>query len=273
MVEKSQGEWVVPNLQIPRSFGLMNVTFGILLLLFGLLSVALYVVSPVITKYFTGIVQQQAAARKAERDAEVAKLKQKEAEAKTKEEKEDLQSQREVLEKQVEPDMTAFQELTDYNLFSDWKLAAYTVGEAASGIILNILMIVSGGALLGYREWGRKLANGVAWAKIVRWISIVVLNLVLIMPITIAKTEKFQAKLQQQQAQASGGRAPVPMINMGQLSAISGAVTTIFIALIACVYPVVSLIFLNQKSARAACMSKPRSRPIEPKYAPPGELP
>ena len=30
MGDQPQGEWVVPNLQIPRSFGLMNLIFGII---------------------------------------------------------------------------------------------------------------------------------------------------------------------------------------------------------------------------------------------------
>ena len=35
MGDQVEGKWVVPNPQIPRTFGMMNLVFGILLLLIG----------------------------------------------------------------------------------------------------------------------------------------------------------------------------------------------------------------------------------------------
>ncbi len=273
MVDKPQGEWVLPNPQIPRSFGMMNLIFGILLLLFGLGSLAMYAISPMLTKYIMANAQQQMAAQKAVRETKIADLKKQEDTAKTKEEKEGFQSEREMLEKQVEPDFGAMQELTSFNIFSDMRLAIFTITEQGLGLILNILMIISGAGLLGFAEWARKMAVWVSWAKIARWISIVVFTLLVVMPITAERTEKLLTKMQQQ-AQARGGGAaasPVPMLNLTQLSTVAGAVTTIFSAAIAMVYPIVSIWFLTRPPAQAACLAKSRLAPRGPGRAP-GEL-
>ena len=123
-------------------------------------------------------------------------------------------------------------EIMDWNVFSDIRLAIYSFSEMISGMILNVVMAIAGVGLLGLAEWGRRLAVTVSWLKIVRWVAMIVVTLVLILPITVQKVQKMTDSIQTQvQAQAkSGGRpAPaMPMMNFSMITSIAGAVAMIF---------------------------------------------
>jgi hypothetical protein len=273
MGEQRPGKWVVPNPQIPRTFGIMNLVFGILMFLVGAGYIAITIVAPSFQKQMVVTFEQQQAKSKAEREAKVAELKAKEEAAKTEEEKDTLKDEREAAESNVEPDLSAMNEMMGFNVFSDVRLAIYTFSELISGMILNVLMVISGVGLLGLAEWGRRLAITVAWLKIVRWVAMIVVTLVLIVPITAAKTQKMFDSIQQAQAraQANAGRqggATMPMLNIAVFTSIAGAVTMIFTALVASIYPSLSIWFLTRPPARAACLQ--RSKPLS---APPGMQP
>ena len=51
MVKELQGKWVVPNPQVPRSFGIMNIVFGSLLLLVGAGYGCWYLYSPTFSEH------------------------------------------------------------------------------------------------------------------------------------------------------------------------------------------------------------------------------
>ena len=95
MGEQRAGKWVVPNPQIPRTFGIMNVVFGILMVLVGAGHIAIWIVAPSFQKQVVVQIEEEQAKNKAEHEAKVAELKGKEEAAKTKEEKEALQEERE----------------------------------------------------------------------------------------------------------------------------------------------------------------------------------
>ena len=103
----------------------------------------------------------------------------------------------------------------------------------------------------------------------------IVVTLVLILPITVQKVQKMTDSIQAQvQAQAKSGGRPAPMMPMaiaGMFASIGGAIAMIFTALIASIYPALSIWFLTRPPVRAACLrpSKPPSAPIGMQ---PGEL-
>ncbi len=133
MVDKQEGKWVVPNPQVPRTFGMMNIIFGGLLLLMGVAYIGLWVVMPHYTKQIVDQASKQQAAQKAQREAQIAELKRQEDAAKTTEEKENFQVQRENLEKNAEPDMSEFMDLSNWNVFADIRLAIYYCTELGAG--------------------------------------------------------------------------------------------------------------------------------------------
>jgi hypothetical protein len=277
MSEPQAGKWVVPNPQIPRTFGIMNLVFGILMFVVGAGYLAITIVAPSFQKQMVAQLEQQQAKTKAERESKVAELKAKEEAAKTKEEKDTLKDEREALESNIEPDLSAMNEMMGFSVFSDIRLAIYSFSEMITGMILNVLMAISGVGLLGLAEWGRRLGVTVAWLKIVRWVAMIVVTMILILPITVQKAKKMTDSIQTQvQVQAkSAGRAappmPMPMLNLGIIMSIAGAVGMFFTALIASIYPALSIWFLTRPPVRAACLL-PSKAPSAPPGMQPGEL-
>ena len=104
-----------------------------------------------------------------------AAAKAKEAAAKTKEETEKAKEEttavveeRQTFENSPDPDLSAVTDMMGWNIMSDRRLAVYYFTEVVSGMILNIVMIISGIGLLSLADWGRRLAITTAWLKILR---------------------------------------------------------------------------------------------------------
>ena len=278
MVDQVEGKWVVPNPQIPRTFGMMNLVFGILLLLMGAGYLAMYVFMPTFQKKMAGQMKEQLETAKKSRESKLAELKKteaaakaKEAAAKTKEETEKAKEattaaveERETFENNPDPDLSAMTDMMGWNIMADPRVAVYYFTEVISGMVFNVAMIISGIGLLGLAEWGRKAGIMVAWLKIVRWVAMTVVIMVLIVPITTEKMDKMMQSVQAQVNVKSGGRpAPVPMVGFGQMMAVMSAVGVVFSALVASIYPILSLWFLTRPPTRAACLQGSKPAPLE----------
>ena len=251
MAGAEQARWVVPNPQICRSFGLMNIIFGSLLLLFAVGSAVAWVVMPTFQKQMMAGIEKQQAERKAEREAKLAELKSKEAAAKTKEEKDALKDERDAIEKRVEPDLSAMSDITGFNIYSDKRILVYYIAEISAAIILNVVLIISGVGLLRLADWGRRMAIGVEWLKILRWLAMTIVTFVLILPITLELTQKAFEKMDQQIRAQSGGRAgPIPLSSLAPMSVVFGGAVTVFSAVVSSVYPALSIWFLTRPAAR-----------------------
>lgn len=262
MATQKEGQWVVPNPQVPRTFGIMNIVFGAILLLFGVGSLVISLYGPKIQKWMFQRVETQAAADKAEQEAKIADLKRQEAAAQTEQDKVALKAEREDLEKRAASDVTAeMEDLANWNPASDIRIAIYTYSAEVAGILLNVVMIISGIGLMRLSEPARKAAIWVAWLKIARWIAMTIAMMVLILPITMERTQKILDKVQAQ-AKAQGGRGiAMPMGSFAQMMAVAGAVSQIFYLVIASIYPVLLIWFLTRPRARAAFLRNPAKLP------------
>src|SRR5262249_47762574 len=148
---------------------------------------------------------------------------------------------------------TAFQDLTGWNILSDRRLAIYYVSEIGLGILLNLLMIIAGGGLMALAEGGGRLAPGVGLAKVFARVAMGLLTLTLVLPITMERTHKAFAKMDAQ-VRAGGAATPMKMTELARISAITGAITAVVGAVLACIYPALTLWFLTRHRARAACL-------------------
>jgi hypothetical protein len=265
MGDQVEGKWVVPNPQIPRTFGILNIVFGILLILFSVYNLVMIVVGPKLQSAVMSSMKETQASQKAVRDSKIAELKKKEAAAKTKEEKEPITEEREALEKSGEPDVSAMMGPA-MGLTHNKTYIAYTYVESISSIILNVLMIISGVGLLRLSQWACTLALGVAWVKILRWILIVIVTLVVIVPMTTEVTQKMLQEIDRQaKAKGGGGGTPFPMASLAQFQAIASAVLSVMSALVAVIYPSLTLWFLTRPATRAAFLvrAKPAGPPLQ----------
>jgi hypothetical protein len=247
MASQPRSQWVVPNTGIPRTFGLLNVIFGVMLLLGGIGSVAWVLMAPTIGKAMQAQRRETLAKAKAEREARIADLKKQEAAAKTEAEKEQLRTEREAAESVPEPPEPP--DVTIWDTYADPRYRAYFCGEVSLGIVLNIAMIVAGAGLLATAEWGRRLAIGVAWGKIVRLVAMAVITLTVIVPMT---AEYTQPSLDKIAAQARLG-GPAMSNQMAQVMPILGAVGAVGFTVVGSIYPGLAIWFLTRPRARAAC--------------------
>jgi hypothetical protein len=262
MVSQPQPQWVVPNPQVPRTFGLLNIIFGVILLLVGAGTAVSYALGPAFMKFF----QEMMAKQQADLDARIADLKSQEDAAKTKEEKESLKAQRDAVLATPQPIIPNFTALSGMNLVADRRLAIYYFSEIGAGILLNILMITAGAGLMAMADWGRRLSLWVAWLKILRWAAITVLMFVLVLPITMEHMGKAFDQMLEQTNKAGGKAAPIKGSDLARISAISSAVFAVLGAIGGSIYPALSLWFLTRPRARAACLpasEKPKT-PGEP---------
>jgi hypothetical protein len=272
MEKKQEGQWVVPNPQVPRSFGLMNIIFGALLILYAIVTALLVYIGPMLTRPIQESVQKQLADQRARQQAKIASLKDKLKSAKNDDEKKDIEAELGAIEADPVPNPAIFDDMmSGFKITADWRVAIYTWAEIVTGILLNVLMVVAGVALLALSEWGRKVSIAVAWLKIGRWLSIVLFQLVLIIPVTTQMMQKSFARMDAIASVKSTGAAQFPMRGWAQFSAAIGAVTVVGGALIASVYPAVSLWFLTRPRARAACLAA--ASPPGAHWPPPGEEP
>ena len=269
MVKGQAGKWVVPNPQIPRSFGLMNIIFGILLLLTAIGYGAAYIYGPALQRQFSMPLQQIQEKQKADRAAKIADLKAQESAAKTEEEKKTLAEERAAVEAKVEPDLSAFNDLQNMNAYNEPRLAIFYIFDISTAVVLNVLMIVGGGGLMGLKEWARRLSIWVAQLKILRWIGMVVGTMAVIVPMTLARVEKATAALEaQMRAGPGGGGPPFSLTTLMRYSMMAGAVMMVLTAIVASVYPAMMWWYLSRPASRAACMMQKPAEPELPEANP-----
>jgi hypothetical protein len=266
MVTEQAGKWVVPNPQIPRSFGLMNIVFGILLLLLAVGYGLMYAYAPVINELFSRPMRQIQEKQNADRAAKIAELKAQESAAKTEEEKKTLAAERAAVEATVVPNLTPFEELQKMNAYNEPRLAVYYILDVSAAVILNVLMIVAGAGLMRLKEWARRLAIRVAQLKILRWTAMVIGSMLVIMPMMMEKLDKAMVAVEAQ-VKSGGAALPFSLSTLLRWALFAGVVFMIFGAIVASVYPAMMWWNLTRPAARAACLKK-KPELVQPERSP-----
>ncbi len=267
MVKELQGKWVVPNPQIPRSFGLMNLIFGALLLLVALCYGFWYLYMPTFMRQMQDRVKQQQTVTKESNESRLAEIEKEEAAAKTAEEKAELKTEREEITQRAANPSPDLSEAMGMNAMNDWRVKSFLCTEVFAAVVLNVLMIVSGVGLLALSEWGRRLGILVGQLKILRWIVITIVTMVVILPISMDATRKAMDSAEAQVRAQNGGRQvamPIPFSELARIGAVIGAVWLVFLAILASIYPAMMWWYLSRPAARAACFKQPAPELPEP---------
>jgi hypothetical protein len=260
---------VLPKPGIPRVIGLLNITFGSILLLYGLCSGVSALLLPTMFSRME-VFKKAPADSKAKRASEIAELLEKEKAATTETEKAELKNKRLDLEDQADTDEMT--ESISTNAMGGTKnpiLMGVTLADVVSAMILNVLMIVAGVGLMKCQEWGRKLGIWVAGIKIVRLVAVAWVSFAVVMPISTTSMLDMSNKMEETQRRqaARRGRPPAqvlvrqPQNDMAKMMTVAGTASAVGLVVIGSIYPAISIWLLSTDGARAACLPRAKPKP------------
>jgi hypothetical protein len=135
-----------------------------------------------------------------------------------------------------------------FSAFSHPWLIAHGIVDAATGLVLNIVMIVAGIGLLRLRRWGRKLALWTAALKIGRLVVVQGVALFVTVPII---AESMGNAVEGMIPQGSGPGPPPGTFHT--VYGVMFSVQSLAFVLFGSIYPAICLWLLRKPAVKAAC--------------------
>jgi hypothetical protein len=239
---------VIPDSATPKTFGVLNIVFALVLMACGACYGMQLAVQPLMAPFTAAQQQQVQAAMNAERAAALRKLDEQEKAAKSDEEKAQIQAKRKVVAAQPVP------QIPDISKFwtGNTRLTGYFVADIITGLVLNVLLFISGIGLLSIREWARVLAVWVAGAKIVRLVALYGYFLIAVVPVLANTMKGFFEEMFKNQPQGAGAPSPQQLEQMVSVMGIVWTVSAIAVAGLGMIYPAILLWQLNRRAVKAA---------------------
>lgn len=248
----------VPDLSLrsrstaPKTIGVLNIVFGSLMLLCVVCSSLNLMMQANMGPMMAAQQQQMQAAIQAERQQELAELRQQEKAAVDEKERARIVARRKALAAQPVPKMPDFTKFT-----KEETLQTYLIADVTTAFVVNVLMIVAGVGLVGYREWGRSLALWVAAIKIVRLLVLYTYYILVVVPVMAQTFVSIFREVFDEVAKngppGKGVPGPKELEQMGTMMGVMGTGFAIMMMLFGIIYPIITLIVLTRPHVKAAC--------------------
>ena len=256
--------YALPKPGVPKTLGILNVIFAVLLILGGVCIGASTLLAPAfvqIAQKAQDDVKTQAEARKV---ADLKILDDREKAATNDEEKATIAKERDVVNARQAPVVPNFAAGTE--VLKDPRIISYNVGLVVSGLIIHIILLVAGIGLIRLTSWGRSL--GVWWAglQIAQLLILAVINFSMILPIQRAANANNAAELKKaaEQPNAPPNAAMAAQIAESSSQLAIPMAVAYFVA--GMVYPIICLVLLQTPGARAACAPRGPNLPPSTGY-------
>jgi hypothetical protein len=241
-----------PNPGVPRTFGILNIIFGSMLLLGGLCCGG-----TILSLSAAGAMANQAQVQasvenawKQQQQQQLDRLQQQLDAAADPQARQRIQREMEAIKQAPAPkvDVAAMYGVKDPGVVVFWSV------EVLSGLVLNLVLIVAGIGLLAVAEWARMLSIGLAALKLLRLAALYGYALVQVIPVMARDSGKAFHDLASQAPQQGGNVPTAAEIaeNIGQSASVAAA---IFVVL-AAIYPVLMLLFLTRAPVKASTQGK-----------------
>lgn len=260
MENASPEKIVIPNPQTPKTFGILNIVFGALLLACNVGSAGMILVMPAVAKMLQSFQKKTNEDMQRQFQARIDDLKAQEASAETEKEKAELKAERLKIEngpRPVMPSMTTGIESTNHP-----TIRAIQYGDLITGLLLNVPLLISGLGLVRLREWGRKLALAIAGLKLARLVVVAIVTIVVLVPLQTRLMQEQMAKLEADMKKA--GAPPNPALAIVGNSSMMGSISTassLLYYVVAGVYPAIMIWGLTRPASRAATLAMSSSKP------------
>jgi hypothetical protein len=247
--------YVLPKPEVPKTLGILNVIFGVMLILFGICTVGSTFLSPLLFGSMQQMQKDQQASLEARHQSRLQELEAREKAAPTEAEKKAVRDEKDVLTANP-PKIPAIDVNDSVALLKDPSFRAFTIAQVGTSLVMNGLLIASGIGLIRLRSWARSLALWLSGLQIVRLSIITAGSLLVMAPIQKPFADRAIAKLE---AEARQPGAP-PTVDFTLrltkvMQSLAPAMTGIYLVG-GSIFPVVSLILLNSAGARAACQAR-----------------
>ncbi|WP_435015727.1 hypothetical protein TA3x_003278 [Tundrisphaera sp. TA3] len=248
---------ILPKPQIPKTLGILNIIFGVLLILVGSCLLGFTLIAPMTQQFAEQFHDQAKQQAEAKRQAQLKTLDEQIQAAATEEEKTILRDSQEDL--RATPLAVPLKaDLSQMEQFKHPTIRTYTFIQGGSGLLWDIALIISGIGLIRLKEWGRSLAFWLSGIQIVRIALLVAASFLFVAPVQKMFVDRQIAALEERiEAKTALPQDPANL-QMLKISATTTPITLAAYGLFGVIYPIVSLILLNSAGARAAC------QPVKP---------
>ncbi len=239
-----------PNFRIPRLLGIFSVVFATGLLLGGICMGGYVAIMPLVSGLMQSTQSRVSAQLEASRKAELNALAEREKKAKTDDEKIDLAAERKVIETRPLAPMNGMMDVNRVQM-GDPSFLRYSWADVVSGIVLNVLLLISGIGLLSWRPWARRLAVWTAALKIVRLVGLYGFFIIVIVPPYCQKLGKAVDAMMQ-----TTGLKSSPFMNAQALIKVYTVMYSAMglgVMLLGVIFPAILLWFLTRPAVKSAC--------------------
>ena len=242
----------LPKPAIPKTLGILNVIFAVLLILFGLCAGVSALLAPAIQQFGQRTLDQQKAQAEARKASELKALDDQAQAAKTDEEKATIAKERDAVANRPVPAVPTIDMGTA--AINDPRIKANIVAQLVTGLILHILLLIAGIGLIRLTAWGRSLTLWWAGLQIAQLLILAVVNFMVMMPIQQASSEATLTKLKEDMAKPNAPPQLAMTVQMTEIMVKFAPAISVSYTLSAMVYPVICLALLQTAGARAACL-------------------
>jgi hypothetical protein len=234
---------VEPNPGPVKTIGILNIVFACGLLL----CVSCYGIYTLMFAAMNPAMQAAQVQAMAERQERIDKLKEELANSNDATRRAELQGQIDALENtpmQPMPDTTKMSGL------SDPMVLGFYIADAASGLILNLVMLIVGIGLVGVREWGRQGGTILSIVKIVRLVVLYGVGIAVIAPVQGGLIADGLVEMMKQMPNRQAVQPPAQQLGTAYTMMLTGYFVAIMI--LGAIYPAISAWVLTREGAKAA---------------------
>ncbi len=262
MASAAPSGYIVPLPRIPKVIGILNIVFAAGLLACGICSGIYAAFMPAMMRGMTQSMKQMEEKQKSEVKDALKAMEDEEAAAKTDEERTEIEAKnatkkRELQESLKRPLLFPTMDMEKMGM-NDPKLMGWWWLEVVSGFALNVMLLVSGIALVRFKRSGITMGLSCAGLKILRLVLLWGFFVFAIVPGMSQKLGNAVGEMfEQQQAMAPGRKGgPPPREFMIRTYTIMYSSMGIAMIVVGSIYPGVCLVLLSRPGARAACEAK-----------------
>ena len=242
------------NPNLIKTFGWLNIIFGGLLMVCMPCGSLYMVMIPDMLKWSQGLQEQAMRAQEVRREAALTELRKELGTAEDEQKKAEIRSRIIEVEGESAPVAVTGVDPGMIEAFASPVVRGHFLIDAATGVLVNLALLISGIGLVKLKPWAFALARGTAIVKILRIVLLAASSLFLVSPAMyegLGRADDARKAKVEAEAKARPPGEPAPpaapsmsdaIRSMRSFSYVSSVVWIVF----ACAYPILLLVFVKQ---------------------------